>query len=101
MVSEGQSGVIALVASQLAAGGVVQSPDEGEDTQNGPLLTTADAQNLASSLTTQTIINLRCHMPLSERNWRKRTVSKISSASHSHASAQIRICKRAKRNAEQ
>jgi len=49
--SKREARVIALVASKIATRGVIQGPDEREDAQDGPLLTAANAKNLASSLT--------------------------------------------------
>lgn len=56
---KGQARVIALVTAQVAAGGVVESPDQAKDADNGVLLAGARAaQNLTSALTAETVIHL-------------------------------------------
>ena len=63
MKSKGEARVIALVASKIASRGVVKGPDEREHAENGPLLPTADAQDLASPLAAEAIIHLRTAVP--------------------------------------
>ena len=56
---QSHSRVIALVATQVATRGIVEGPDQAKDAENGPLLPTAGAQNLACALTPKAVINLQ------------------------------------------
>ncbi len=55
---QAQARVLALVAAKVLAADVEQSPHGGADAQDDPLLTAANAQDLAGALTAQAVIHL-------------------------------------------